>query len=305
MHYDVEADWQLLNTCNYRCAYCFFSPDVLGERLRVFASPEQWQTAFDATGLTWLLHITGGEPSIYPRFADLCERLAQRHYLSLNSNLTHPSIRDFAERTDPARVNFVHAAFHFVERERRNGKTSFLQHAMLLRDRGFRLMISVVASPEVLAQADRVIDEVRPTGLVPFPKLLRGPYAGRLYPDAYTETEREQFRSFAKLARASTLGWMQSTHERPSIDLMSDDQALYGIPSFTGQLCAAGQRFVGLQPNGDVFRCSTLMKLGNLLQGTLVLRQAPAPCDTSYCFYFCKKYSQEHNRNVQPINQAS
>ena len=29
--YDIEADWQLLNTCNYRCEYCFFPDAVLGE----------------------------------------------------------------------------------------------------------------------------------------------------------------------------------------------------------------------------------------------------------------------------------
>ncbi len=23
MRYDIEADWQLLNTCNYRCDNCF------------------------------------------------------------------------------------------------------------------------------------------------------------------------------------------------------------------------------------------------------------------------------------------
>ena len=39
MNYGIEGDWQLLNTCNYRCQYCFFSADQLGEKLRVFASP--------------------------------------------------------------------------------------------------------------------------------------------------------------------------------------------------------------------------------------------------------------------------
>ena len=42
MKYDIEADWQLLNTCNYRCAYCFFPPAVLGEKLTVYAKPEVW-----------------------------------------------------------------------------------------------------------------------------------------------------------------------------------------------------------------------------------------------------------------------
>ena len=87
MNYDVEADWQLLNTCNYRCGYCFFPADTLGEKLKAAGTSEEWATAFGRTGLTWLLHITGGEPSIYPHFADLCERITREHFISLNSNM--------------------------------------------------------------------------------------------------------------------------------------------------------------------------------------------------------------------------
>src|SRR5262245_1369852 len=47
----------------------FFPPAVLGEKLTVHGEPDVWRRAFDRTGLTWLLHITGGEPTIYPRFA--------------------------------------------------------------------------------------------------------------------------------------------------------------------------------------------------------------------------------------------
>jgi MoaA/NifB/PqqE/SkfB family radical SAM enzyme len=66
MRYNVEADWQLLYTCNYRCPYCFIPPDTLGQPLTVYAEPEVWRRALDQTGLTWLQHITGGEPTIYP-----------------------------------------------------------------------------------------------------------------------------------------------------------------------------------------------------------------------------------------------
>ena len=102
MNYGIEGDWQLLNTCNYRCKYCFFSGDQLGEKLRVFTSPAEWRSAFDATNQTWLLHLTGGEPSIYPNFAELCEQLTVHHYISLNSNLTNASFAEFVRRVDPS-----------------------------------------------------------------------------------------------------------------------------------------------------------------------------------------------------------
>src|SRR6188508_2535290 len=105
MHYDREADWHLLNTCNYRCSYCFFDDAILGDKLRRFAAPDEWRAAFDATGDTWLLHLTGGEPSVYPEFVSLCEALTARHFISLNSNLTRPAFVEFSDRIDPSRVS--------------------------------------------------------------------------------------------------------------------------------------------------------------------------------------------------------
>src|SRR5258708_25727948 len=172
MKYDIEADWILLQTCNYRCSYCFAPPEVLGEKLRSFATPQQWRAAFDATDRTWLLHITGGEPSIYAGFAELSEILAERHYLSLNSNLTHASLQAFARRVDRSRVSFINAGFHREERDRKSGHAAFLRHGEALRARGFPLLISLVATPAALARFDEAAAIVRPLGLVPIPKLF-------------------------------------------------------------------------------------------------------------------------------------
>ena len=75
MNYDVEADWLLLLTCNFRCPYCFYADIQKTEPIMVFGNPQQWKEAFDRTGKTWLLHITGGEPSLYSDFVKLCKAL--------------------------------------------------------------------------------------------------------------------------------------------------------------------------------------------------------------------------------------
>src|SRR6476619_762876 len=121
MHYDVEADFVLLTTCTFRCSYCFIPVEDLSIKLRVHATNEAWQNAFDRTGKRWLIHLTGGEPFIYPDFVDLCARLTRSHYLSINSNLAHPSVDDFAKTIDPTRIHFINAALHLEERERKNG----------------------------------------------------------------------------------------------------------------------------------------------------------------------------------------
>jgi MoaA/NifB/PqqE/SkfB family radical SAM enzyme len=289
--YDIEADWMLLDTCNYRCSYCFFPESVLGRKLDIKASPRQWQEALDATKLTWLLHITGGEPSVYPDFAELCRQLTDRHFISINSNVTNASFVDFAARVDPSRVAFINAGLHPEERARKSGEAAFLRHTELLRARGFPVMVSMVATPEVLASADGIVAGLRPHDIMPFPKLLRGPYKGRPYPDAYTYVERRRFHDLAMQAREANAELLARLPEQPTIDLARDDDFLKSIPVFTGLDCDAGVRFARMEGNGDLYRCSTKKYLGNVLAGSFARETQATPCDTDYCFYFCMKYT--------------
>lgn len=304
MKYDIEADWILLQTCNFRCAYCFAPPERLGEKLQTVATPREWRAAFDATGRTWLLHITGGEPSIYPDFVELCERLAERHYLSLNSNLTHASLQDFARRVDPFRVNFINAGFHLEEREHRSGHAAFLANAEELRAGGFPLFVSLVATPAALERFDEAAEILRPLGLVPIPKLFRGVQHGKRYPDAYSALDRQRFARWARLARECYAPVLAGVSERPTVDVFRDDEFLEGEPTFTGQACDAGRRFVRIEPNGDVLRCGPPL-LGNLLDRTFVPRRRAAACDTRFCYYFCEKYTATARAGGLPAGNAA
>jgi MoaA/NifB/PqqE/SkfB family radical SAM enzyme len=293
VQYDIEADWQLLNTCNYRCGYCFFSPETLGEKLHVYADPDTWNQAFDHTGLTWLLHITGGEPTSYPRFAELCEVLTRRHFLSFNSNLTRPAIVDFAKRVDPARVGFINAGLHAEERDQRKGLKIFLEHVSVLQEAGFPIFISIVCTPNVLERCDEIIALTSPVGLAPLPKLLRGPYQGKVYPGAYTAKERLAFVAFAAKARASYDN--SPIGETPTVDVFGDERYIDGTPIFLGRMCSAGEKFVSLRPDGTVYRCESKASnhLGNLLEGSFRPAVAKSRCDSDYCFYFCLKYADK------------
>jgi len=300
LKYEIEADWQLLNTCNYRCAYCFFDAGTLGEKLRSFASPEAWENAFNATGKTWLLHIAGGEPSLYPNFVELCCRLTRRHYISFNSNLTGASLADFAERQDPSRVSFINAGLHLAEREERSGIRRFLEHAELLRKNEFPIMVSVVATPAVIERYTDAISLLNGVGLFPVPKLLRGAFDGRVYPQSYSETDRTRFRAYAAQARQAYESLLARRSEAFTINMFDDDEFLVGEPSFAGRSCEAGRRFVRLNPDGEVFRCSQKTRLGNLLTGTFIPSGQASPCDTSYCFYFCRKYASDEAQTTKP-----
>jgi MoaA/NifB/PqqE/SkfB family radical SAM enzyme len=294
--YQIEADWKLLGACNFRCPYCFIPVEELAGKVRRFASPADWRRAFDETGKIWLLHLTGGEPSVYTDFAPLCDELTRAHYISLNSNLTNASLTRFAERIDPKRVSFINAGLHLEERGSRVGHAAFLRHGALLRSKGFPIFVSLVATPGALDRFDAAVALLAPIGLFPIPKLLRETFEGRTYPEAYTVQEKAAFRVFAIRARDFYEPMMRHREERPSIDVFGDDYFLDGTPSYSGRPCEAGRLFVSIDPNGDVFRCSPQTRLGNVLEHSFKPLTGPAPCDTSYCFYFCEKYAAAHQQ---------
>ena len=292
MKYDVEADWKLLNTCNFRCSYCFISPELLGGKMRVAAGPQAWRSAFERTGKTWLLHLTGGEPSLYIDFVELCRALTETHYISLNSNLSGRAIAAFADIVDPTRVSFINAGLHLEERESRGAHRSFVQNAAALKSRGFPIFVSLVATPSALRRFDEAAALLAPVGLFPAPKLLRERFEGQTYPDAYTDEDKALFRSLAIAAREAYWPFLTGIREAPSIDVFDDDELLGGEPSYVGRSCAAGSRFISIEPDGEVFRCSAKTRLGNLLDGSFEPLPGPAACDTRFCPYWCRKYAE-------------
>lgn len=291
MKYEMEADWLLLKTCNFRCAYCGWGPEVLGSKLTVHAPPQQWLEGFRATGKTWLLHITGGEPSLYPGFVDLCRTLGQEHYLSINTNLSNASILDFAERMDPARVHYVNAAVHSDERRRKGSSAVFTKHVRALKEKGFTVLASVVMSTAMVKAFPELAAEFEAQGIILLPKAMRGMVEGKAYPAAYTPEERVLIREYLSLATPKYAVEIERMGEPATIDMFADARFVEQLQDYRGRVCGAGYNFVSIEPEGLVVRCGSGQTLGNILKQTVKLRRAPSPCDATYCPYFCEKYT--------------
>ena len=305
----VEADWTLLHTCNFRCDYCFVPVPLLSEKIRVRATNEQWAAAFDRHGVTWQIHMTGGEPSAYPHFTDLCARLTQNNVISLNSNLTNKSLLEFANKIDPSRVVFINAGLHHKERASRNLVPAFVERARYLSSKGFNVMVTAVMSIEFLSVADDVRRELARSGIVLVPKILRGSFDGKQWPHAYTAGQRSKLfamldAAVPELEKISDRGGSQLSidlrHDRELLgegqgmafklrDMVSQTAAMDKM--FRGKPCGAGLSFVSITPGGDVYRCSSKRLLGNLLTGSFAFMQKPERCDTTYCPYFCFKHT--------------
>ncbi len=287
----MEADWRLLTTCNFRCAYCFCGAPALGAKLTVYGAHDEWLEGFNATGKTWLLHITGGEPSLYPGLVGLCERLVRHHFLSINSNLSHRSMDAFAEKVNPDRVHYINAALHYDERQKRKGLNAFIERVHKLRTHGFNVLISAVMTPAMVSLFPEVSEYFESCGLFLIPKVMREKYQGRRYPAAYSAEQKSLIQRYLTRASEKYSTLIAGMGEPPTIDMLSDGRFLDGMPHYRGKLCGSGYNFVRIEPDGTVWRCGTWKRLGNVLLKDVHLLPAPRRCDSSYCPYFCEKYT--------------
>jgi MoaA/NifB/PqqE/SkfB family radical SAM enzyme len=292
MIFDIEADWTLNLLCNYDCTYCI-SRAPKEHPLVGRLSPEQYLDFFDATGKTWLLHLTGGEPFVHRDFVALCQALASRHYISLNSNLSSRRVRDFADVVHPSRVSYIHCGVHVEERDRLKGWRHLLANIELLLERGFPLFASLVMTPDAFAEYSRVAEPFTSLGVPLIPKVLRGGFEGRWYPQAYTEAERTQFRFLCEQAQAiAAASKWQLSHHAPTVNPFLDRDYLDGFPDFSGISCSAGRLSVSIGYDGRIFRCGSKTVLGNIFEKRLNLFAEDRPCDDDYCPYWCLRYSR-------------
>ncbi len=218
----VEADWTLLHTCNYRCEYCFVPRSMLGEKIRIRASNEEWAEAFDRHDVKWHIHITGGEPTAYPDFAGLCEHLTINNLISLNSNLTGKSLENFVKRINPERVVFYQRRASLHGKKGRSGLEDFLTRARQLTDSGFNLMISAVMTPEFITIAEAVRQRLMKNGIIMAPKILRGNFSGRVWPHAYSKDQRKLIFRFLDLAERELERLQDRGGHQLTIDLRLD-----------------------------------------------------------------------------------
>ena len=291
--YDIEADWIISSYCNFSCDYCFSyaaSPDSL----KTLLTAETIMRFLDHSDLTWLIHLTGGEPFFYPHFVDLCSQITQNHFISINSNLTTDYVRDFAQRINPERVNFVHGALHLAERERHRQMRRFVKHVNLLQANHFSVFVSSVMTPELFKRFPDDFNTFQSHGITIIPKAMRGIYQGKRYPQAYTERECELFREYSLKAMEAQPNHLVFPLGPPLIDLSLDREFIDQPYDFRGKLCDAGKYFVQIRDDGTITRCCSYNKiLGRVTTSQLDLYDDALPCDTSCCPYFCQKFSHD------------
>lgn len=260
---EIEFDWHLTNRCNFYCEYCH--PHIRKVLNSGFLTEPDYETIikrFNDIDKPCLIHMSGGEPFLYPNFVKMCKGLTEHHYISINSNLSVHTIPQFVEDVNPKKVTLITAAIHQIERERQGKKLDdYVIHYKMFRDKGFNIKALYIVFPplvKVLGQHIKYLKESGVDNLIA--KVFKGVYNGKRYPESYTVEEQEEIIKHAG-------------------DYKFNKPYMEGQMTFTGQLCTAGMSSFKINVNGDVQRCASVKgNYGNLYEGTFNPTEKPTPC---------------------------
>lgn len=293
LKHDILMEWIINKTCNYRCGYCFISRQTRQNQEYKGRDIEKIINGFNRHGLTFWIHMSGGEPFLQPNFVELCNNLTKKHYISINSNISTQNVYEFADSINPKRIMFIHCSLHIEER---NSIYDFIKRYNYLKDRGFEVFASQVMYPPILDKSDQIFDIFKDNDIILKPKTFRGIYRFKPYPKSYTKEQRDRILKYIKLS--------EENNSQDSVDdfMMIEKLKLYGKLSFKDIICRAGKDFLSVDYDGDITRCSgESIKLGNLFEGKLNLLENKKPCRVKFCPcpYWGLAYSDEKPKVIK------
>jgi MoaA/NifB/PqqE/SkfB family radical SAM enzyme len=256
--YPLEGvvSWNMNTTCNYRCSYC--TQRFVDDRGQWAKDLPGFIAAFARLPGDWEIKLSGGEPFRHPDFIAAVRALTEaKRRVSVVTNFASPlaELLEFADATR-GRPGLISASLHLEYAE----PAEFLAKVRAVQsEHAGRVVVTCVATRENLPRL----------------AVLREQFADvtfRIQPEKqdrdvieYTDGEREQL---------IQLGGHNGTGEI--------------APSFAGQACWAGARYLIVDHQGEAYRCYPARRqrrerLGNVLDGSFRLRDDAEPCRYSYC----------------------
>ncbi len=191
-NYDAWLQWNVTNRCNLECEYCFSTPPKPKNDIPPIRINELIRT-LEASGLIFRIGFTGGEPFLVPNFVKAALAITDKHFISINTNLTLPSVKVFADKINPEKVLFIHASFHYSELTAKNLLQTYLDNYSILRNSGFEIYAEEVAYPPHLERLKKDSELLSSLGIELRFGAYYGFYKGRRYPESYSAAEIEEF----------------------------------------------------------------------------------------------------------------
>lgn len=271
--YRVCITWLINNKCNYRCSYCLNSfAEPPGFKI---LTPEEWfsvwKNIYDRYG-TVSIQITGGEPTVYPDFFQIIQLISKMHNIDLQTNLFFEP-EELIEKVSADHLSRIGASFH-PELCRFE---IFLEKIVKLRDSGYKIEINYVAYPPILDKAEGYINKAKEKQIQFSVISFQGEYAGKRYPENYSDKERELLKRLNVSSGESAEAMADWDVQKKRIGDIEESE----IPL---RVCRMGQMYTWIKPDGEALRCcKSPMVLGNIIAGTFNLLDDALPCNIKNC----------------------
>jgi len=269
----VCITWLINNKCNYRCSYClngFEEPP----RFRILTPDEWfsvWQEIYNKYGTT-SIQITGGEPSVYPRFFEIMGNVGKMHNVELQTNLSFDP-RELIDNVSTECVSRVGGSFHPQYAE----FGAFLDKMVKLQEAGFKVEINYVAYPPLLKDAQARIDQAKARNVQLSILSFQGEYQGKKYPENYNEEEKAILKKLNVSSGESAEAMVDWDIEKKKIGVVEQASAPLRV-------CRMGQMYTWIKPNGEAMLCcKSPTVLGNIIDKTFNLLDEASACSIKNC----------------------
>ena len=253
--------------CNYNCPYCYESsnknPDADGFVSTWPIWTEAWENTLKDRPTTF--YISFGEPTISKEFPNLIKMIGDhpKWDMIMTTNLSLNPVKRYGNTklVEDHRL-FINASFHPSE----VSLDKFVAHLDDLRSLHIEPSIIYVLYPPVLESGrwKTDIDAFDQKGYIVHVRRFQGMFKGKVYPQAHSEQ--------MKMIIAKRM-------DSKSIKFMLNSK------STKGMLCRAGMDLAMADVKGNVWHCSDWLGscLGNVLQGTVKLRDSFTTCKHHCC----------------------
>ena len=126
--------WDIWLYCNYDCKFCNSKVNIIPKELKTFKDViNVWKKVYEKYGRC-KLHITGGEPFLYPNFIEIILSLLEYHNLHVTTNLSF-NVDKLKVLNIKKDYLFINATFHpFYQKIQ-----EFISKVSILKDSGYEV----------------------------------------------------------------------------------------------------------------------------------------------------------------------
>lgn len=298
VYYDLWIMLELLKECKFHCSYCFFNTykeriyswkkRLLGDTNLLQVNIHKINENIKKLDKKCLITLTGGEPFLFPNFIELCHLLTKHSDISIETNLSHKKVYEFADKIYPGRISITTTA-HISELEKYNLVEDFIAKVKYLKEKGFRVKVYYVMYPPFFKRFKHDYEFFKSYDILIIPKVFEGKYHFRRYPQAYSQAQKDMIIRF--------------TNDTNKLMLESIDHNL------KGKECLAGKSFIQIKNDGRAYKCygdivcyGDNHSMGSLIRGGISLYKNIKVCELDKNEYnyplFCFVLERVKNENL-------